>query len=344
MKFTVQELAERVDGSVIGDGSVVIEETRSLDQAAPQAVTFAVGDYREAVPASKAGAVLVEGNPVDGAPMPQIIVENARAAFARILEMYHPPVIFPTGVHETAIIGKNVTLGKNVTVGPYSIIYDNAVIGDNVTIHAYVYIGHNVKIGEGSAVYAGAIVHENCILGKRVVLRAKAVIGGEGFGFATENGIHTHIPQVGNVILEDDVEIGSCSCVDNATMGSTLVRRGTKIDNLVHLGHNVEIGEDCFLIAQVGIAGSTKCGNHVIFAGQTGSTGHITIGDNVTFAGKTGITGNVPSDSVYAGYPMRPHKEWLKLAAYETRLPEMVRTVKALEKEVAALKARLDNK
>lgn len=178
-------------------------------------------------------------------------------------------------------------------------------------------------------------------MGKRVVLRAKAVIGGEGFGFATENGIHTHIPQVGNVILEDDVEIGSCTTIDNATMGSTLVRRGTKIDNLVHLGHNVEIGEDCFLIAQVGIAGSTKCGNHVIFAGQTGCTGHITIGDNVQFAGKTGITGNVPSNSVMAGYPMRPHKEWLKLAAYENRLPEMVKTVKQLQKEIDALKAQL---
>ena len=213
-----------------------------------------------------------------------------------------------------------------------------------MTLHAYVYIGHNARIGEGTTIYASSVVHENCILGKRVVLRANAVVGGEGFGFATENGKHTHIPQVGNVILEDDVEVGSCSCIDNATMGSTLVRRGTKIDNLVHLGHNVEIGEDCFLIAQVGIAGSTKCGNHVIFAGQTGCTGHITIGDNVTFAGKTGITGNVPSNGLYAGFPMRPHKEWLKLAAYESRLPDMVKQLKALEKEVAALQAKLEDK
>ena len=140
------------------------------------------------------------------------------------------------------------------------------------------------------------------------------------------------------------MEVGSCSCIDNATMGSTLVRRGTKIDNLVHLGHNVEIGEDCFLIAQVGIAGSTKCGSHVIFAGQTGCTGHITIGDNVTFAGKTGIIGNVPSDGLYAGYPMRPHKEWLKIEAYQSRLPDMAKTVKKLEKEVARLKEQLEGK
>ncbi|SUP42484.1 UDP-3-O-(3-hydroxymyristoyl)glucosamine N-acyltransferase [Veillonella criceti] len=340
MTYTVEELANSVQGKVVGDGSIEIAETRSLDQAAPQAISFAVGEYCEYVGQSKAGAVIVEA-PLKDVRIPQIVVSNAKVAFAQILQKFHPPVVFPTGVHETAIIGKDVTIGKNVTVGPYCVIYDNAVIGDNVILHPYVYIGHNAKIGEDTVIYSGAIVHENCILGKRVVLRAKAVIGGEGFGFATENGVHTHIPQVGNVILEDDVEVGSCSCVDNATMGSTLVRRGTKIDNLVHLGHNVEIGEDCFLIAQVGIAGSTKCGNHVIFAGQTGCTGHITIGDNVTFAAKTGIIGSVPSNGTYAGFPQRPHREWLKQSVYENRLPEMAKTIKQLEKELAALKEQL---
>ena len=316
MEKTLQELATLVGGRVVGDGSIVITETRSFEQAVKQSITFAVGEYVEHIALCQAGAVIVESE-VKDAPMAQIIVDNAKAAFAQVLELFHPPVVVPREVHSTAIIGNNVTIGKNVAIGAYCVINDNAVIGDDVTIRPYVYIGHNVRIGEGSDIYAGAIVHENCILGKRVVLRAKAVIGGEGFGFATENGVHTHIPQVGNVILEDDV------------------------DNLVHLGHNVEIGEDCFLIAQVGIAGSTKCGNHVIFAGQTGCTGHITIGDNVQFAGKTGITGNVPSNSIMAGYPMRPHKEWLKLAAYENRLPDMVKTVKQLQKEIDALKAQL---
>lgn len=341
MKFSVEELAKRIDGTVHGDGTVEIEETRSLEQSDTHAISFAIGEYCEYVAQSKAGAIIVEA-PIEGVTIPQIVVENAKSAFANVLELFHPPVVFESGIHPTAIVGNNVTFGKNVTVGPYCVIYDNAIIGDDVTLHAYVYIGHNVRIGEGSTIYAGAIVHENSILGKRVVLRAKAVIGGEGFGFATENGKHTHIPQVGNVVLEDDVEVGSCSTIDNATMGSTLVRRGTKIDNLVHLGHNVEIGEDCFLIAQVGIAGSTKCGNHVIFAGQTGCTGHITIGDNVTFAGKTGITGNVPSNGTYAGYPMRPHKDWLKISAYETKLPQMAKTIKALEKEIAQLKELLE--
>lgn len=340
MKFSVKELADKVNGVVHGDDTVLIEETRSLDQGAPQAISFAVGDYCEFVKESKAGAIIVEA-PLPDVTIPQIVVDNAKMAFSQVLAVFHPPVVLPEGIHETVIMGENVTIGKGVKIGPYSVIYDNAVIGDDVVIHSHVYIGHNTKIGEGTHIYSGAVVHENCVLGKRVVLRAKAVIGGEGFGFATENGVHTHIPQVGNVILEDDVEVGSCSCVDNATMGSTLVRRGTKIDNLVHLGHNVEIGEDCFIIAQVGIAGSTKCGNHVIFAGQTGCTGHITIGDNVTFAGKTGITGNVPSNGTYAGFPMRTHKEWLRIAAHESRLPDMAKTIKHLEQEIAELKELL---
>ncbi len=337
MEYTVNELARRVNGKVVGDGSVIIEETRGLDQAGAKSISFAVGEHCEYIPQAKAGAVIVE-EAVDNVSIPQIVVENAKVAFSQILEIYHPPVVWPVGIHPTAIIGENVTFGENVSVGPYCVIYDNAVIGNNVVLQPYVYVGHNARIGDESVLYSGAAVHENCVIGKRVILRAKAVIGGEGFGFATNNGVHTHIPQVGNVVIEDDVEVGSCACIDNATMGSTLVRRGTKIDNLVHLGHNVEIGEDCFVIAQVGIAGSTKCGNHVIFAGQSGVAGHITITDNVVFAGKTGVVGNVTKPGMYAGYPMRPHKDWLKISAYENRLPEMAKTIKALEKEIAKLK------
>ncbi len=337
MEYTVNELARRVNGKVVGDGSVIIEETRGLDQAGAKSISFAVGEHCEYIPQAKAGAVIVE-EAVDNVSIPQIVVENAKVAFSQILEIYHPPVVWPVGIHPTAIIGENVTFGENVSVGPYCVIYDNAVIGNNVVLQPYVYVGHNARIGDESVLYSGTAVHENCVIGKRVILRAKAVIGGEGFGFATNNGVHTHIPQVGNVVIEDDVEVGSCACIDNATMGSTLVRRGTKIDNLVHLGHNVEIGEDCFVIAQVGIAGSTKCGNHVIFAGQSGVAGHITITDNVVFAGKTGVVGNVTKPGMYAGYPMRPHKDWLKISAYENRLPEMAKTIKALEKEIAKLK------
>ncbi len=340
MEKTLQELATLVGGRVIGDESIVITETRSFEQAVKQSITFAIGEYVEHIALCQAGAVIVESEVTD-APMAQIVVDNAKAAFAQVLELFHPPVVVPREVHSTAIIGENVTIGKNVSIGAYCVINDNAVIEDNVTIRPYVYIGHNARIGEDSDIYAGAIVHENCILGKRVVLRAKAVIGGEGFGFATENGVHTHIPQVGNVILEDDVEIGSCTTIDNATMGSTLVRRGTKIDNLVHLGHNVEIGEDCFLIAQVGIAGSTKCGNHVIFAGKQVVLVILQLEIMYNLLVKLVLQVMYHLILLWLGYPMRPHKEWLKLAAYENRLPDMVKTVKQLQKEIDALKAQL---
>lgn len=343
MEYTIYSLAQAVSGQVVGDGNTLIYDTRSLEQAVEGTITFAIGEYVDYVPQVKASAVIVE-KAIPEAPMTQIVVPNAKVAFARILELFHPPVIIDRVVHPTAVIGDHVKMGKNVAIGAYAVIADNVTIGDNVTIYPHTYIGHNSRIGDDTTIYTGAIIHENCVFGQRVVIRANAVIGGEGFGFATENGKHRHIPQVGNVILEDDVEVGSCTCIDNATMGSTMVRRGTKIDNLVHLGHNVEIGEDCFIIAQVGIAGSAKCGNHVTFAGQTGCTGHITIGDNVTFAAKTGIIGNVASDGVYAGFPMRPHKQWLKVAAYENRLPEMAKMIKQLQKEVEQLKAKKEDK
>ena len=179
------------------------------------------------------------------------------------------------------------------------------------------------------------------MIGKRFVARAHAVIGGEGFGFATQkDGRHERISQIGNVVIGDDVEVGAASAIDNGTMGSTVVKRGTKIDNLVHLGHNVEVGEDCFLIAQVGIAGSTKIGNRVILAGQTGCTGHITIADNVICAGKTGITGSIKEAGTYAGFPVRPHSEWLRMEATAGKLPEMYKKLKALEKRVKELEAQ----
>ncbi len=340
MAYSVEALAKKVNGTVIGDGSVNITDAASLDVAGEGQICFAINEYAAYVPQAKASAVIVEKE-IPQAPMPLIIVDNAKKAFIEVLNLLRPPVEWEKGIHETALIGKNVTLGKDVTIGAYCMVCDNVTLGDGVILHPYTYVGHNTTVGENSVFYVGSVVHENCQIGKRVILRAHAVIGGEGFGFATENGVHTHIPQVGNVILEDDVEVGSCSCIDNGTMGSTIVRRGTKIDNLVHLGHNVEIGEDCFLIAQVGIAGSTKCGNHVTFAGQTGCTGHITIGDNIVFAGKTGITGNVPNSGMYAGYPLRPHKEWLRISAHEKKLPDLVKTVKELQKEVAELKAKL---
>lgn len=336
IRHTVKDLAEMVQGRVLGDETRLIDDTRALNQTTPTAISFAVGEYAQMLGKINCGAVIVEEE-VE-ASMPLIIVPNAKAAFATILKVFHPDVKMPKGIHPTAVIGENVSIGKNVTIRPYAVIEDNASIGDNVIIYPHVYIGHNTRIGSDAVIYPHAVVHENCVVGERVVLRAGAIVGGEGFGFATQDGKHTHIPQVGNVVLEDDVEIGSCSCIDCATLSSTIVRRGTKIDNLVHLGHNVEIGEDSFLCAQVGIAGSVKSGKNCTFAGQVGSTGHITIGDNCLFAARTGITGNVPNGARYAGFPMREHREWLRIEANLSKLAQMNKTIKALEKEIEKMK------
>ncbi len=342
MKKTVQELAAFLGGTVIGNGDAVIEDVKGLAEAGRQDISFAVDPYTEYLPQVHAGAVIVEKE-VPAGDNTLIVVENPRLAFSQLLVLFHPRQSVASGIHPTAIIDDSAVIGKDTAVMAYAVIGKHVKIGDNCTIYPSVFIGDNVTIGSGTTIYPGAVIHENCVLGQRDVIRAHAVIGGEGFGFATENGKHTRIPQIGNVEIGDDVEIGACTCIDNATLGSTKVARGTKVDNLVHLGHNVEIGEDCFIIAQTGIAGSTKAGNHVIFAGQTGCTGHITIGDNAVFAGKTGITGNIKGGQIYAGFPARPHMEWSRTQVYLKHLPEMAKTIKALEKKIAQLEKKAEN-
>lgn len=340
MEKTVRELAALLGGTVIGDGDVLISDIKGLAEAGNSDVTFAVDPYTEYVPQVHAGAVMVEKE-VPAGDNTLIIVENPRLAFSQLLVLFHPRQSVERGIHPTAVIDDTARIGSNAAVMAYAVIGRNVVIGDDCIIYPHVFIGDNATIGRETTIFPGAVIHENCVLGERDVIRAHAVIGGEGFGFATKDGKHTRIPQIGNVVIGDDVEIGSCTCIDNATLGATKVASGTKIDNLVHLGHNVEIGEDCFLIAQTGIAGSTKVGHHVIFAGQTGCTGHVTIGDNAVFGGKSGITGNMEGNKVYAGFPVRPHIEWNRTQVYIKRLPEMAKTVKALEKRIAELERQL---
>lgn len=341
VKKTVQELAAFLGGIVIGNGGAIIEDVKGLAEAGKSDITFAVDPYTEYLPKVHAGAVIVEKEMPAG-DNTLIVVDHPRMAFSQLLVLFHPRQSIASGIHPAAIIDESAVVGDNTAVMAYAVIGKNVKIGKDCIIYPSVFIGDNVVIGDGTTIYPGAVIHENCMLGQRNVIRSHAVIGGEGFGFATKDGKHTRIPQIGNVEIGDDVEIGACTCIDNATLGSTKVARGTKIDNLVHLGHNVEIGEDCFLIAQTGIAGSTKAGNHVIFAGQTGCTGHITIGDNTIFAGKTGITGNIKGGQTYAGFPARPHMEWSRTQIYLKRLPELAKTIKALEKKIAELEKKVE--
>lgn len=339
MKKTVKELAQFLGGTVIGDENREISDVKGLAEAGSDDISFAVEPYTEYLPQVHAGAVITEKEyPAGNNTL--VLVENPRLAFSKLLELFHPRQSVKQGIHSTAVVDESANIGENTAVMAYAVIGKNVRIGAGSVIYPYVFIGDNVTIGANAAIYPGAVIMENTVMGDNAVIRAHAVIGGEGFGFATKDGKHTRIPQIGNVTIGDDVEIGACTTIDNGTLGSTKVGRGTKIDNLVHLGHNVEIGEDCFVIAQTGIAGSTKVGNHVIFAGQTGCTGHITIGDNVTFAGKSGIVGNVASNTVNAGFPARPHIEWSRTQVYIKKLPDLAKTVKALEKRIAELEEK----
>lgn len=339
MKKTVKELAQFLGGTVIGDENREISDVKGLAEAGSDDISFAVEPCTEYLPQVHAGAVITEKEyPAGNNTL--VLVENPRLAFSKLLELFHPRQSVQKGIHSTAVVDESAKIGENTAVMAYAVIGKNVRIGAGSVVYPYVFIGDNVTVGANAAIYPGAVIMENTVMGDNAVIRAHAVIGGEGFGFATKDGKHTRIPQIGNVTIGDDVEIGACTTIDNGTLGSTKVGRGTKIDNLVHLGHNVEIGEDCFVIAQTGIAGSTKVGNHVIFAGQTGCTGHITIGDNVTFAGKSGIVGNVASNTVNAGFPARPHIEWSRTQVYIKKLPDLAKTVKALEKRIAELEEK----
>ena len=223
-------------------------------------------------------------------------------------------------------------IGENVTIMPFAFIDDNAKIESGAVIYPHAYIGQYAEIGENTVVYSSATVREYCKVGKRCVIHSSAVIGSDGFGFTTKDGVHTKVPQVGNVLVEDDVEIGAHVGIDRAAMGSTVIGHGTKIDNLVHIGHNCKIGANCLIVALTGISGSTIVGDNVTFGGQTGTVGHITIGGNSVYAGRSGITNNMPENSFCAGFPAQPHAEWLRMKAAEKKLPELVKKIHKLEK------------
>lgn len=335
MKKTAGEIAALIGGTLYGDKDVIIDDVASAESAGPSQVTFARGVYAEHIEEMQAGVILVDEIPAHYTKN-LIVVPDARRSFGELIEVFRPENKWEPGIHETAVISEKALIGKDVTIMAYAVIEEGAEIGDGCVIYPYCYIGKYAKLGKDCELNPGAVVHENSILGDRVVLRAHAVVGGQGFGFSTdEQGHHHHIRQLGRAVIRDDVEIGACSTVDNGAMNNTIVGSGTKIDNLCHLGHNVEVGQDNFLCAQVGIAGSTKVGDHVIMAGQTGVNGHITICDNAVFGGKTGIIGTIKTPGTYLGYPARTHAQWGRVEAALSHLPELMKKIRRLEKQLA---------
>ncbi len=339
MRKSLREIADAVGGELSGNGDLEIAGVTNIDDAGPTDITFAVPPHLDKAAQSKAGAVIIPVS-VPGFNKPAVRVANPRVAFVKLLEMFTPKQAVKREIHPAAVIGAGVRLGDNVAIMPCAVIADNASIGDNTVVYPHTYIGEAAEIGSDAIIYPNVTIREHCQVGNRVIIHGGTVIGSDGFGFISVDSKHIKVPQVGNVIIEDDVEIGANVAIDRATTGSTVVKRGTKIDNLVHLAHNVIVGENCFLVAQTGIAGSAKIGNQVTFAGQCGSAGHITIGDNCVFAARAAPISDVPSGSFYAGFPARPHQEWLRAEGGLHKIADLLKKVRQLEKRLSEMESR----
>jgi UDP-3-O-[3-hydroxymyristoyl] glucosamine N-acyltransferase len=341
MGMTLKEIAELVSGELSGDGNMVIEGVGSLIEAEKGEITFlASSRYRDQVYKTNASAIII-GEEAELPEIPSIRTKNPYLAFAKVMKVLVTPQKLPTGIDKTSILGKGVKLGKDVAIGAYVVIGNGAVIGDRTVIFPGSYIGDKAVIGKDGLIYSNVTVREEVIIGDNVIIHPGAVIGSDGFGYATEKGKHHKIPQVGTVEIENGVEIGANVTIDRATLGKTLIGEGTKIDNLVQIGHNVKIGNDCLIISQVGISGSTVIGDNVILAGQAGLVGHITIGDNAIVGAQAGVTKSVPANTTVSGYPAREHRKAQKINAQLFRLPRLYEQIKKLKRNIEKIKEKI---
>jgi len=340
MDVTLDDLARLVGGTVTGDGKTRIRAVNGIKEAGPGEITFLANTrYAPLLAATKASAVIVaEGT---SAPIPALSVKNPDLAFAKIAEHLNGSPVRPApGVHPSAVVAKGVILGKNVSIGACTVIEEGASIGDNGVLHAQVFVGRETTIGPDALIYPQVVIREKCRIGARVILHSGTVIGSDGFGYATDKGVHHKIPQVGIVVLEDDVELGANVTVDRARFGRTVIGQGTKIDNLVMIGHNVVLGRGCLLVSQAGIAGSTRLGDHVVMAGQSGLIGHLDIADGAIITAQSGVTKDVPPGGVMSGSPATDRRTHLKELAALSKLPEALQEIRRLRAELEELRKK----
>ena len=341
--ITLQELAKLVGGELVrGEATTAITGINSLQEAVAGEATFLGNSrYLKALQETSASAALVPPGFSERVPegVALIAVANPTHSFSSVIKFFGPRSReIKMGVHPSAVVSAAAVFDRSkVSVGPCAVIEDGAVIGDGTVIHAGAFVGVDVRIGAGCLLHSGSIVKDFCVIGNRVTIHSGAVIGTDGFGFELINGRHQKIEQVGIVQIDDDVEIGSCSTIDRARFGRTWIGEGTKIDNLVQIGHNVVIGKHCILCAQTGISGSTKLGNYVVMGGQVGVAGHLKIGDRVTFLAKSGVAKDYPEAGSYTGYPAKPLMEGRRMLAAPAKVPELLDRVRELEKKIEAL-------
>ena len=331
MEFTAKEVAEVLNGKVEGDAKVKVSKLSKIDSDEKGGLVFVAGSkYEKYLYTTEAAIAIIKDNvQIEGVVKPTLIrVRNPQFAFVKILQYYASMKHEKTGISKRAFVSKSATIGRDVYIGDGAFVGENAILEDDVRIYPQAYVGDNVHIGEGTVLYSGAKVYEECVIGSECILHSCCVIGADGFGFMpNEKGVFEKIPQLGNVVIGDNVEIGANSCIDRATVGSTLIENGVKIDNLVQIAHNCSIGENTVIAACCGIAGSVKIGKNCLFAGQVGVKDHVTIGNQVTAGSQCGIHKNIPDKQTVLGSPAMEGKKMLKIFAALNFLPEMIEKV-----------------
>jgi UDP-3-O-[3-hydroxymyristoyl] glucosamine N-acyltransferase len=339
----LQELAQKLGCRLEGDGSVEVTGVAGIDHAAPGQLTFLANRrYSPMLKTTTASAVLLEDGvtverDITQKPLVALRTPNPYLAFAQAIEFFYHSPSYQPGIHPTAVIAKTAKIGKRAHIGPYCFVDEDAEIGQDAVLHSFVTIYRGAKIGAVFFAHAHAVVRENCQIGNRVILQNGVVIGGDGLGFAKRSdGTWYKMGQSGPTVLEDDVEVQANACIDRATVGETRIGRGTKIDDLVLIGHASQVGSNVMLCGQVGLAGSTHVGNNCILAGQVGTAGHLTIGEGTVITAQSGVPNDVPAKSLYSGYPAVANRDWLKMMAALNRLPELQKRVSQLEAELQA--------
>jgi len=335
MEFSAIQIATLINGKLEGDPNAKVSKLAKIEEAGVGSLTFlSHPKYAEYLKTTGASVIIVSEDVVGEKPANStfIKVKDSRQAFSVLLDAYHKQQFSKTGIEQNAIVAKSAKYGTNVYIGSFSYIGENVTIGNNVHIFPNVYIGDNSKIGDGCVIYPGVKIYLDCVIGKNCKFHSGVIIGSDGFGFVpnSENQYHK-MPQVGNVVIEDNVEIGSNTTIDRATMGSTIIRKGVKLDNLIQIGHNVEIGENTVIAAQSGVAGSTKIGRDCMIGGQVGIIGHITIGNGVKIAAQSGVGNNIPDGATIQGSPAFDHMDYKKSYVVFRKLPEMRNSLKDLE-------------
>ncbi|SEQ45237.1 UDP-3-O-[3-hydroxymyristoyl] glucosamine N-acyltransferase [Hyunsoonleella jejuensis] len=336
MKFTAQQIADILEGDIVGDADVKVSKLAKIEEGVEGTLTFLANPkYTTYIYSTKASITIVNKTfePEDNITTTLIKVDDAYKSFSKLLEYYNQVKLNKFGIEQPSFIAESSAYGENIYIGAFSYVGENVTIGDNVKIFPNAYIGDNVKIGDNTIIFAGAKIYSECLIGNHCVINSGAIIGADGFGFApNEKGEYQKVPQTGNVILEDFVDVGAATTIDRATLGSTVIRRGVKLDNQIQIAHNVEIGKNTVIAAQTGIAGSTKIGENCQIGGQVGIVGHITIGDNVKIQAQSGIGRNVKDNEVLQGSPALAYGDYNKSYVHFKNLPKIIKKFNDIEK------------